>query len=301
MQIGLALPTMVPATAGRDVMGWAIEGERAGFSSLATLDRLVYGNYESLTTLAAAAAVTERVTLMTAILIAPVRASTALLAKQAATVDRLSGGRLVLGMAVGARPDDFRAGGAEYNGRGTRFDAQLAEMRRIWAGERRGFAGAIGPSPTRAAGPELILGGNSDKAIARAASSADGWISGSAGPAVFAAGAGMMRAAWREAGRPGKPRLLSLAYFALGGEAQRLAREHLLDYYGFAPPYAQSVLSQAAIGEDGVTRAIAAFQDAGCDELVFVPCSADIGQMKLLSALLANTGIAAAGSPGNPG
>jgi hypothetical protein len=80
--------------------------EAAGFGSLGTLDRLVYGNCEALVTLAAAAAVTERVRLVTDILIAPLR-QTALLAKQAATVDRLSGGRLVLGLAVGGREDDY--------------------------------------------------------------------------------------------------------------------------------------------------------------------------------------------------
>ncbi|HEY3610132.1 MAG TPA: LLM class flavin-dependent oxidoreductase, partial [Pseudonocardiaceae bacterium] len=63
MEIGLGLPTSVPGTAGRDLVNWAIEGERAGFSTLATLDRLVYDNYECLTTLAAAAAVTERIRL----------------------------------------------------------------------------------------------------------------------------------------------------------------------------------------------------------------------------------------------
>lgn len=286
MEIGLGLPTSVPGTAGRDLVNWAIEGERAGFSTLATLDRLVYDNYECLTTLAAAAAVTERIRLTTAIMIAPLRTDTALLAKQAATVDRIADGRLVLGVAVGARPDDFTASGAAHRTRGRRLDHQLAELRQIWAGERRGFAGGIGPRPTRQGGPELVLGGHSPAAIARAAAHGDGWISGSGGPGMFAGGAAAVRAAWRDAARPGRPRLLALAYFALGDDAQAAATEHLHDYYGFAPPYAQLVANNAAVGADGVAATVDAFERAGCDELIMVPCSAGIEQVKLLSAVL---------------
>lgn len=286
MQIGLGLPTSVPGTTGRDLVTWAIEGERAGFTSLATLDRIVYDNYECLTTFAAAAAVTERIRLATAIMIAPLRSNTALLAKQAATVDRLSDGRLTLGMAVGVRPDDFRASGVDPAGRGRRMNDQLAELRRIWAGDRRGFAGGIGPRPTRPPGPEIILGGHSPGAIARVAAYGDGWISGSGGPGMFAGGAAQVRSAWQQAGRPDQPRLLALAYYALGDDAQRLADEHLRDYYGFAPPYAQMVLNNAAVGVDGVARTVAAFRAAGCDELLLVPCGNDLDQIKLLAELV---------------
>ena len=286
MRIGLGLPSSVAGTGGRNLVDWAIEGERAGFSTLATLDRMVYDNYECLTTLAAAAAVTERIRLTTAIMIAPLRSNTALLAKQAATVDRLSDGRLTLGMAVGVRPDDFRASGVEMAGRGRAMDGQLAELRRIWAGDRRGFAGGIGPRPTRPPGPEVILGGHSPGAIARVAAYGDGWISGSGGPGMFRGGAAAVRAGWQRAGRPGTPRLLGLAYFALGDDATELAGGHLRDYYGFAPPYAQMVLDNAAIGAHGVAKTVAAFADAGCDELILVPCTNNVDQIKLLSAVV---------------
>lgn len=286
MRIGLGLPTSVPGTGGRDLIDWAVEGERAGFTSLATLDRMVYDNYECLTTLAAAAAVTERIRLATAIMIAPLRNNTALLAKQAATVDRLSGGRLTLGMAVGVRPDDFRASGVDMAGRGRRLDDQLAELRRIWAGDRRGFAGGIGPRPASEPGPEIILGGHSPGAIARVAAHGDGWISGSGGPGMFRGGVAAVRAAWQQAGRAGTPKTMALAYFALGDDAEAVAAGHLRDYYGFAPPYAQMVLDNAAVGADGVARTVAAFADAGCDELLLVPCTNDIDQIKLLSEIV---------------
>ncbi|ASW56778.1 LLM class flavin-dependent oxidoreductase [Plantactinospora sp. KBS50] len=282
MDIALALPNAVRATPGRDLLAWAVEGERAGFSTLATLDRLVYDNHESLTTLAAAAAVTEQVRLLTAILIAPLHTNTALLAKQLATVDRLSGGRLTVGAAVGARPDDFRAAGADHAHRGRRFDEQLAELRRLWGGERRGFAGGVGPAPTTPGGPPLVLGGHSPAALRRVAAHGTGWISGSGGPGMFRQGAAAVTAGWRETGRPGRPRLLALLYFSLGDDAEALAGGYLNDYYGFAPGYARSVVAASAIGAAALRRSVAEFAAAGCDELVLAPCSSGLDQVKLL-------------------
>ena len=85
---------------------------------------MVFPNYESLIALAAAAAVTERIRLLTDILIAPLRANTALFAKQVATIDSLSEGRMVLGISVGGRPDDFEASGIDVTRRGRIFDRQ---------------------------------------------------------------------------------------------------------------------------------------------------------------------------------
>src|SRR3954468_14132061 len=127
MDVGIGLPATIAGVERQQLLEWARRAEARGFSSLGTIDRLVYGNYEPLIALAAAAAVTERIRLATTILIGPYRANGALVAKQAASVDRLSGGRLVLGVAVGGREDDYQVSGVDFHTRGRRFEEMLQE------------------------------------------------------------------------------------------------------------------------------------------------------------------------------
>ena len=114
MKLGIGLPNPVPGTAGETLVEWARKAESAGFSSLATIDRIAYPSYESLVTLAAVAGATERIGLVTNVLLAPTR-NPVLLAKMAASVDQLSGGRLTLGLGVGSRKDDFDAIGQRFD------------------------------------------------------------------------------------------------------------------------------------------------------------------------------------------
>ena len=108
MKIAIGLPNSLPRTSGPDLIAWAREAEEHGFSSLGTIGRVVYDSHEELVALAACAAVTSRIGLATTLLVSPVR-EPVLLAKQAATLDAISGGRLSLGLGVGWRDDDFRA------------------------------------------------------------------------------------------------------------------------------------------------------------------------------------------------
>lgn len=284
MDIGIGLPSTIPDVDGRTVIEWARESERHGFSALATIDRLVYPNYEPLVTLAAAAAVTERIRLTTAILLAPLRGGAAVLAKQAASIDTLSRGRLVLGLAVGARPDDYEAAGIDFTRRGRLFDAQLGELRRIWAGTAAGPAGAVGPRPVRAGGPELLIGGRAKAAIRRTVEHGSGWISGGGGVEAFKPTADRVRAAWSAAGRPGAPRLAALTYFALGPDARRHAAAYLGAYYGFGEVGAERLARLATVDADAVRATVAAYAEAGCDELLLFPCAPTLDQVGLLAA-----------------
>jgi alkanesulfonate monooxygenase SsuD/methylene tetrahydromethanopterin reductase-like flavin-dependent oxidoreductase (luciferase family) len=281
MDVGIGLPATIPGVEGGQLLEWARRAEARGFSTLGTIDRLVYGNYESLIALAAAAAVTERIRLATTIMIAPYRANGALIAKQAATVHRLSGGRLVLGAAVGGREDDFTASGVDFHTRGRRFDEMLDEWGRIWAGEDFGTAGAIGPIAP-GGGPPVLIGGRVDASFERAARHA-GWAMGGGTPEQFTEGAAKLRAAWQAAGREGEPRTLSLAYFALGDDASGAAERYLLDYYGFLGDAAAMVAGSAATDAGTVAGYVEAFRQAGCDELVLFPCDPDPDQVDLLA------------------
>jgi alkanesulfonate monooxygenase SsuD/methylene tetrahydromethanopterin reductase-like flavin-dependent oxidoreductase (luciferase family) len=281
VDVGIGLPNAVRGVDRAGIVDWARRAETAGFSSLATIDRIVYANYESLIALAAAAAVTERIHLVTDILIAPLRLNTALLAKQAATIDSLSGGRLVLGLAPGGREDDYEVSGADFHRRGRAFDGQLEELARLWGGD-----GGVGPPVTSGARPPLYIGGRTDAAYRRAARYADGWTAGGGGPEAFVAGREQAAAAWREAGRDGEPRTLALAYFSLGDRAEEVAQANLGHYYAIVGEYADVIVRSAVKTPAAVRDIVAAFEQAGAGELILFPASHDPAQVDLLADAL---------------
>jgi alkanesulfonate monooxygenase SsuD/methylene tetrahydromethanopterin reductase-like flavin-dependent oxidoreductase (luciferase family) len=283
VDIGIGLPTTLPGATGDQVVEWARRADAAGFSSLGTIDRLVYSNYEPLVALGAAAAVTERARLITSIALLPFRQNAALVAKQAASVHALSGGRLVLGVAVGGRPDDFEASGVPMEGRGERIEEMLDEIKRLWAGEQRGYAGGIGPDVADDP-PAIIVGGQIDAAFRRAARYGAGWIMGAAPPESLGPARDKLESAFREAGRDEKPRALALTYFSLDDDAEDQTRRTIGHYYSFVPEYADMVVAGTAKGEDEVRERVRAFEEQGCDELVMFPASPDPGQVDRLAS-----------------
>jgi alkanesulfonate monooxygenase SsuD/methylene tetrahydromethanopterin reductase-like flavin-dependent oxidoreductase (luciferase family) len=287
VEIGIGLPNTVPDTEGRTLIDWARHAEEAGFSTLGTIGRLVYPNYEELVALSAAAAVTSQIRLTTGVLLAPLYTNSALFAKQAASLDRLSGGRLVLGLGLGGREDDFAASGVSTQGRGRRLEEQIAMMKRVWSGEEFGYAGAIGPEPARRGGPEIILGGATEATFDRVARIADGWIMGGGPPDMFAQAAAGVDKAWQEAGRAGRPRKLTLAYFGLGPEARSQAEGYLLHYYGWLGEIANMIAGGAAVSPEMVKSYVAAFEASGCDEIIFVPTASRLDQISLLADAIA--------------
>jgi alkanesulfonate monooxygenase SsuD/methylene tetrahydromethanopterin reductase-like flavin-dependent oxidoreductase (luciferase family) len=282
MDVGIGLPNAVRGVDRAGIVDWAREAEAAGFSSLGTIDRLVYENYESLIALSAAAGVTERIRLLTDILIAPLRSNTALLAKQAATLDNLSGGRLVLGLAPGGRPDDYETGGVDFRRRGRIFDAQLEQLERLWAGD-----GGVGPRPASGVRPGLLIGGTSDAAFRRAARYADGWTAGGSGPDALPEARARLDEAWAAAGRTGEPRMVALFYFSLGERAEEVARANLGDYYAWLGEYADQIAAGAAKDEDTVRQYLTGFEQAGVDEVICFPASTDPAQVELLARAIA--------------
>ena len=279
MKIGIGLPSTVPGTQGAEMREWARRAESAGFSTLGTIDRLVYGNHESLIALSYAAAVTERIGLLTSILLAPLRTNTALLAKQAFSIDVLSGGRLTLGIAVGGREDDYELSGVDFHSRGAIFDRQLEELREHWNGD------AIGPKP-QPGRPEVVIGGRSAATFRRAAQW-NGWMMGGGAPDSFPPEIEKLDAAWAAAGREGEPRRMSLAYFALGDDARSQARSYIADYSAFLGAEAAQGFGDSIPADPESIRSVAeAFAASGCDELVWFPTSSDPAQVDLLAEVL---------------
>ncbi|MFF4658780.1 LLM class flavin-dependent oxidoreductase [Streptomyces sp. NPDC001381] len=279
MKIGLGLPIDDPAL----LLDWARRADAAPFRTLGLLDRLVFHNPEPLVTLAALAGATSRIRLQTEVLIAP-HHNTALLAKQTATLDRVSGGRFTLGIGVGGREDDCRAAGIDLRTRGRRLDEQMTRLRRTWAGEPYGEgAGPIGPAPCTPGGPEVLFGGFAPAAVERVGRFGDGFL-GAALPPTYLSGLFRdVEKAWARYDRPGRPRLVAQVSVALGGrDTLDRARRNLLDYYAFSGR--AEYMADGLLTTPGAIRAaVAALSDIGADEVVLYCWAPDPDQVDRLA------------------
>lgn len=286
MKVGVGLPA-ISGVSGQMVLDWAKRVDAGPFSSLGTIDRIAYGNHEPLTMLAAAAGVTQRVRLMTSILLAPLR-NTGVLAKQTATLDAISGGRLTLGLAVGGREDDYRAAPASFHDRGKRFDEQLFLMRRIWSGEPVGDGvGRVGPTPHQSGGPEVLIGGASPASLRRVGQWADGFISTPLPPEQVQQLYSGAEKAWQAQGRPGKPRLAIGLYYRLGANATQRSEAYIRDYYAFTGPVAEQIVQAIIATPEVIKGAIQAYESVGVDEIVFWPTVAELDQIDRLADAVA--------------
>ena len=275
MDIGIGLPNPVPGTPGTRLVAWAKRAEEARFASLATIDRIAYPSYESLTVLAAAAGATERIGLVTNVLLGPTR-NPVMLAKEAASVDQLSNGRLTLGLGVGARQDDFEAVGLPFHDRGKRFDQDLELMHEVWKGELvNGALKPIGPTPVNGTVP-ILIGGSTDKAIERTVKWGIGWTVGGAPPERGGPFADRVRKAWADAGREGQPKIVGLTYFGLGEGALEKASAYLGDYYG---DLGQQIAEWIPKTPEALRETIRKFEDFGFDLLFLDPTTNEIDQI----------------------
>jgi alkanesulfonate monooxygenase SsuD/methylene tetrahydromethanopterin reductase-like flavin-dependent oxidoreductase (luciferase family) len=267
-------PDVVPA--------WARLAEESGFASLTTVGRQAYPGLSDTVALAAAAAVTSRVELISGVLLGTTWPGP-LLAKELAGIDGVSGGRLTVGLGVGIRPDDFIAEGYGSKGRGARMDLDLETYRDIWQGKPVGGGpNPAVPSDTRQI--PLLFGGSAPAAMDRMARWGEGYIGGSV-PAPMAAPAfDAARDAWQRAGREGAPRLIALAYFALGDSDK--GRQNVHDYYSVAPEFAEIVTAALCDSPAKLKETVSSFADLGVDEISFNTGTDDLDDVRRLADIV---------------
>lgn len=286
MNIGIGFPAWIPQVDGAFLIDWARAADAGPFSSLGLIDRVVYTNYEPLIALAGAAGATRRIRLATTVLLAPLR-EPALLAKQCASLDALAGGRLTLGLGVGAREDDFAATSAPFHERGRQFDEQLTLMTRIWSGQAvSDDVGPIGPAPVQSGGPEVLLGGYSPAAVGRLRHWGQGFMAGGGDPGIARHYFHLAEETWKEADRPGRPRLVGCAYFALGENALERGAAAIQSYYAFAPERVQYLVAALPDSPERVRQLIEAYRDIGTDELILWPTIAELDQVAHLADIV---------------
>jgi alkanesulfonate monooxygenase SsuD/methylene tetrahydromethanopterin reductase-like flavin-dependent oxidoreductase (luciferase family) len=281
MHIGIGLANPVPGTPGPLLVDWARRAEERGFNALATIDRIAYPSHDSLTVLAVAAGATSRIGLVTNILLGPAYPPT-LLAKATASLASLSGGRFTLGLAPGGRADDYAATGSDFSRRGRNFDAQLELLQRAWQGQPVGGDREVTPA-LEEGGVPVLTGGATAKSVERALRFGDGWTAGGAPPEAVAPMAEQVRAAWKDGGRTGEPRIAALAYYSVGADAEEGSLAYLRDYYGFLGEWAETIAQSALRTDKAIADAVDAYRQVGVTEFYLDPTFASIEQVDRLA------------------
>ena len=280
----MTLPVTEPGWSRDVLLQWVERIERGPFASIAFGERIAFPTPDLIALLGACAALTERVRLVTTVSVATLH-DPVLLAKQLATVDMISDGRLTAGFGIGGREEDYRAVGADLRHRRNAVLAErVATMRRVWAGEIvvDGLLRPVEPFPVQSGGPKLLAGAQGQKAMRSAAEWADG-VTGmamTAAPEEAAAVLDMARGAWKAAGRAEPPIVNVASWFALGepDAARAQVQEHLRRYFNwFSAEEAEQMA--ATCGFAGTPTQLEAFlqalADLGTDEFVFIPTSID--------------------------
>lgn len=282
MRIGIGLPAAIPGAPAGAIGEWAAAAEASGFESVGVIDRLVYDNLDPLVALAVAAARTERIELLTTVLNVPWRRNAVVLAKQLASLDRVSGGRLTAGLALGGWPDDHEVVGPAPMAVGAVMDEMLTTMHGVWSGDVGQGSAVIPALPSGR--PRLLFGGFAPATFRRAARWGEGWVAPSFGYEALTTGIDAVREAWRDAGRQGQPRVVVERYFCLGSGAGDVAHHYLDHYYG--SEYLAAVSADTVTTADHLERELRRLNDAGCADLVLLPCDADVRQVELLAGAL---------------
>jgi alkanesulfonate monooxygenase SsuD/methylene tetrahydromethanopterin reductase-like flavin-dependent oxidoreductase (luciferase family) len=287
MKLGIGLPNTLAHEIDRKLMlEWARLADEAGFDVLGTIDKPNFDSWDPLVTLAGVALVTERARLATTILLLPPR-NEVLVAKQAGVVDQLSGGRLVLGLAQGGREDDFELFDVaeDFARRSSKFERQVNRIRDVWRTSRESDRdhGVVGPPPVQDPGPPIWAGALSEKAMARAARVADGFIFGTAGADFMKQMTPKVREAFAAQGKP-DIEVAGLAYVAVGDDAQAALEEgahHVLRYYGRLWTEPENLIHHGP-GQK-IAEEVRAYAEAGIDTLILFAEVPRLGQVEQLA------------------
>jgi alkanesulfonate monooxygenase SsuD/methylene tetrahydromethanopterin reductase-like flavin-dependent oxidoreductase (luciferase family) len=283
MDVGLAFPQMTPDLDRDRVRAWCRAVDDGPFSSISAGERIAFDNLDGFTLCTAAAALTDRVRVGFNVVVAPWHAP-ALLAKELASIDVLSGGRLDVAVGVGGREQDYDALGSPFSGRFQRLDDTVHELRRLWAGGEVVDGATVGPEPVQPGGPPLLCSGTGPKSLARAARWADG-LTGftmAADPAEAGATFRLAEQAWTDAGRTAPPRRVTGSFAVLGPGAEdalgAFARRYL-DVFGSGVA-AWLTERMPLHGPEAVRTFLVGLAAEGCDEVVLVPGSSDPDQVR---------------------
>ncbi len=274
MHVGVVLPAALPGVDGETVLEWARMADAGPFSSIAVPDRLDYQNFEPLMTLAAAAAVTTRVKLVTTILLAPER-SAPWVVKEIATLTQFAPGRVVLGIGVGARPIDYERAGVPWDQRGRILDEQLDLLETL-----RDPADPIQDLGPRCEQVPILIGGASKGALRRLVKHGDGYVSGGVKPEIFGYEVMATKGAWAEAGKPGEPQIVAGTWYS---SPERFAtadanREHYF-VKGGPPPF---IRDEIRTGRDALLRGMEEFAAAGATEIIWNTMVTDVAELEWL-------------------
>ena len=284
MDIAMTMPTMI-AHGRSETLAWCEAIDKGPWSSLAVPERVTYPSHSWIVELSAAAAITRRVRLWTTIIVLPAHDAVDV-AKQLASVDQLSAGRLTVGIGVGGREHDYRAINGSFDRRWSRMDEQVETMRRVWSGEPP-FEGAdpVGPAPVQAGGPPFVAGAMGPKALARAAKWAIGVDDGSTvfgiDPAATEAAFTRIREAWSAEGRSDAPHISASLWYALGDDAQ----QRLYDYgYSYMKIFGEELGTMMAgmlstSTAESLRESVSTLESLGCDELFLVPTTTDVTEL----------------------
>ncbi|MFT5441295.1 MAG: alkanesulfonate monooxygenase SsuD [Myxococcota bacterium] len=292
MKIGMNVPVMVPGLDRDALLAWCRGIDSAPYSSLAVGERINFPNPAAMVTLSVAAAVTERVQIMSYVLIMPMH-NAVNRAKELATIDVVSNGRLCLGVGAGAREEDYKAVGAVFSPRRlSQLEEQVETMKRVWRGEIvvDGPLRPVEPAPLQPGGPEILVGSISQPAIKHISRWADGLAGFSFGPSIdeISNAFALAQKYWHEAEREKPPRLVTSFWFALGSNARDQLDTYLNRYLNFFGPTVATKLAKSVRCDSAQELAdmLKRVEDTGADEVSLVPTTADPAELERVAEAL---------------